>query len=359
MDKSKQKIYFAVTAVLMAGVGVELGFMSDAFATWLYVLLWVAFACVAAMLAVGLAKQIDSLTKLAAVAAFCAIVLLSAYLAMFKSGFLEKFDTAEEIAEYISDSPLGIFLFILISFLQVTFIPIPSTITTVTGTLVFGPTIGMIYSLIGQVAGSMLAFWLGKKFGSRLAKWIAGEELYEKYNKFVKGRDKIILGYMLLFPFFPDDVICLFFGLTNATYLGFFVLITVSRVITIGYTSYLTEMISKIPLTPAGFCIYGLIALVIIGMLILCWKKGEWLELQMTKIIQKVMPKKLKEKRARDLAEAETEAAGENVASCETSDETDNDISADTSDGSHLDSNVTSESAKDAEKPSAGTSDNV
>ena len=137
--------------------------------------------------------------------------------------------------------------------------------------------------------------------------------MFEKYHKFVKGRDKVILGYMLLFPFFPDDLIFLFFGLTNMSYLGFFFLVSLSRVITISYTSYLTELISKIPLTPVGFLIYALIALVVIGLLILCWKKGEWLENLMTKIIYKVMPKKLAEKRKREMEEAEREILGDNL----------------------------------------------
>lgn len=269
------------------------------------------------LFAVGIFKKIDSLTKLATVTVFCALVILSGYMAMYKSGFIERFDSSEEIAAYISGNPYGIALFILISFLQVTFIPIPSTITTVTGTLVFGTWVGMIYSLIGQISGSMFAFFLGRKFGSKLAKWIAGDEMFEKYNKFVKGRDKVILGYMLLFPFFPDDLICLFFGLTNMSYLGFFLLVLLSRVITISYTSYLTKLISKIPLTPVGFLIYALIALVVIGLLVLCWKKGEWLENLMTKIIYKIMPKKLAEKRKKEMEEAEREILGDNLDSSE------------------------------------------
>lgn len=317
MDKKKQLYYSIATLALSVGVAVELGFMSDAFKTWLYAFVWVALFLVLGLFAVGIFKKIDSLTKLATVTVFCAIVILSGYMAMYKSGFIKRFDSSEEIAAYISGNPYGIALFILISFLQVTFIPIPSTITTVTGTLVFGTRAGMIYSLIGQISGSMFAFFLGRKFGSKLAKWIAGEEMFEKYNKFVKGRDKVILGYMMLFPFFPDDLICLFFGLTNMSYLGFFLLVLLSRVITISYTSYLTKLISKIPLTPVGFLIYALIALVVIGLLVLCWKKGEWLENLMTKIIYKIMPKKLAEKRRRETEAAEREIPGDNFDSSE------------------------------------------
>ncbi len=307
MDKKKQLYYSIATLAMSVSIAVELAFMANAFKTWLYAIFWVALALALGVFAFGIFKKIDSLIKLARVGIFCALVILSGYMAMYKSGFIERFDSAEEIAEYISDNPYGIILFILISFLQVTFIPIPSTITTVTGTLVFGTWEGMLYSLIGQISGSMFAFFLGRKFGSKLAKWIAGEEMFEKYNKYIKGRDKVIFAYMLLFPFFPDDLICLFFGLTNMSYLGFFLLVSLSRVITISYTSYLTDLISRIPLTPIGFLIYALIALVVVGLLVLCWKKGEWLEDLMTKIIYKIMPKKLAEKRKRELEQAESE----------------------------------------------------
>lgn len=64
MDKKKQLYYSIATLALSVGVAVELGFMSDAFKTWLYAIVWVALFLVLGLFAVGIFKKIDCLQSL-------------------------------------------------------------------------------------------------------------------------------------------------------------------------------------------------------------------------------------------------------------------------------------------------------
>ncbi len=134
------------------------------------------------------------------------------------TGVLNQLDSPQDVKELILSGGIWSYLvFMVIQFLQVTFIPIPALITTVAGALVFGPWITYGLSLISVLLGSLFAFWMGKRFGRKLVVWIAGEEDAKKWDeKLSKGRYLFFL--MLLFPGFPDDVLCLLVGASPMTY---------------------------------------------------------------------------------------------------------------------------------------------
>ena len=71
----------------------------------------------------------------------------------------------------------------MIQFLQVTILPIPSFLTVSVGVLLFGPLTAGIFSSIGIILGSILAFYIGKKFGYKVVCWIVGKESLDKLSK--------------------------------------------------------------------------------------------------------------------------------------------------------------------------------
>jgi len=113
----------------------------------------------------------------------------------------------EKLQEFISSTGVwGPLVYILISFLQVNFIPIPATVTIVAGCFLFNPWLCFLYSYIGILSGSLVSFFLGRKLGKPFVYWIVGDkEVVENYLMKLKGRENILLFFMFLFPFFPDD----------------------------------------------------------------------------------------------------------------------------------------------------------
>ena len=167
-----------------------------------------------------------------------AICLIGLY-ALETSGFLDKVGSVEGFREYIASfGSWAVILFTVIQFLQVVVLPIPSFITVGAGVLLFGPLEGAIYSCIGIILGSLVAFFLGRVFGYRVVKWLVGEESLNKGLKFIKGKDKIILTFMFLFPFFPDDVLCFVAGITTMNISFFVVMIIITRIITVFASSF-------------------------------------------------------------------------------------------------------------------------
>ena len=166
------------------------------------------------------------------------IVLILLY-TLKTSGFLSKFDSVEKFRNYINSfGSLAVVLFIIIQFLQVVVLPIPSFITVGAGVLLFGAFKGALFSVIGIILGSLVAFFLGRIFGVKVVKWLVGENALRKGLNVIKGKDKIVLTFMFLFPFFPDDVLCFVSGITTMSPCFFIIMIFITRIITVFISSY-------------------------------------------------------------------------------------------------------------------------
>ena len=164
-------------------------------------------------------------------------------------------------------------LFILLQFLQVVILPIPSTVTVVAGSAIFGPLMGSIYSLTGIVIGSLVAFLIGRYAGYRVVAWMIGKETLDKWLKKIKGKDRIFLSAMFLLPVFPDDILCFIAGISSMSVWYFFAVILISRVLAIFTTSY---SITLIPLnTWWGLLIWGILIALVIALFVLLYKKSD------------------------------------------------------------------------------------
>ena len=135
------------------------------------------------------------------------IFFVMALLYGFKiTGVLDKFDSIADFRKYVeSFGSFAVVLFIIIQFLQVVILPIPAFITVGAGVLLFGPFYGALFSCIGIISGSILAFFIGRVFGVKVVKWLIGEDNLNKGLKAVKGKDKVVLTFMFLFPLFQIE----------------------------------------------------------------------------------------------------------------------------------------------------------
>lgn len=223
--------------------------------------------------------------------ALMAIFVISYYI-ILKYNLISKFDSAEKIQAFLAKygAYAGI-IYILIQFLQVTIIPIPAAITTVAGVALFGFWQTFLYSIIGIMCGSMFAFFLGRRFGVKLIIWLCGQSVYEKYTKLTKGKDKIVLTMMFLFPFFPDDLLCIAAGITDMKYWEFFVIMLFTRPINILIMEGAFKGISSIPLTGYGIPIW--IALIggTLAIVAIAFKYSKNIEDMLMKFFDKISSK--------------------------------------------------------------------
>ena len=133
----------------------------------------------------------------------------------------------EIISSYGAYSPLA---FILLQITQVVVAPIPGGAIEFIGGYLFGAGAGFLYSMIGLLLGSSLAFGLSKIFEKWAVEKFVSEEMRKKFDYLI-GHEGVILSFLLfLIPGFPKDALCYILGLTPM-HLGIFLIIsTIGRV---------------------------------------------------------------------------------------------------------------------------------
>ncbi len=217
-------------------------------------------------------------------------VVLGVYLLMKHFGLTEL--TREELGEYIkSFGIIGPLVFIVVTFLQVTFIPLPGAVTILAGNYVFGAGMSFLYSYIGMMLGSMFAFLLGRKIGRPFVNWVAGDaKKVDEWLKRLKGRENVLLFFMFFLPLFPDDVLCAIAGILPLSWIGFFLMQAVTRVTSIGGTLLFMSG-EVIPYHGWGLVFLGVgIALCMVAFII-AFKNAEKINLWFEKTIDKLFKK--------------------------------------------------------------------
>lgn len=176
----------------------------------------------------------------------------------------------EQIQEFVNSAgALAPIVFILISFLQVTFIPIPSTVTVLAGAYVFGALPSFFYSYIGINLGAIVAFELGRGLGRPFARWVAGSE--ETLNLWIgklKGRENALLWIMFFCPFFPDDTLCAVAGMFKISRIEFLAMQLITRMTSIGSTLLIMSG-EIIPYEGWGLIVLSIVAVLFVAMSIL------------------------------------------------------------------------------------------
>ncbi len=176
-------------------------------------------------------------------------ILVTIYYIGKSYGWFAVFESKENIQDYVSSfGPLAPLIFFVLQFIQVIISPIPGNVTTIAGGLMFGFTYGFLISFAAVFLGSICAFLLGKKFGRPLVEKLVGKNKVDKYMVTVSSRQKIVLFLMFLFPFFPDDILCLVAGLSAMRVPYFAVLVLVSRPFGLLFSALIGAGIISLPI---------------------------------------------------------------------------------------------------------------
>lgn len=205
------------------------------------------------------------------------LFLLLIYLILVWTGLWEKLNSVEKLKNLILSLGIwGRITFVAIQFLQVTFIPVPSPMLILAGSLIYGPLQAGLLSLAGILLGSGFAFFLGRTFGKKLVTFMVGEESQKKWTKLL-GECKYSFVIMMLLPCFPDDILCLVAGLTDMSWTFFMVTQFISRPIGIFSVSYLTSG-EIIPYSGWGLAVWAVIIIASLTLIYLSIKYNRQIE---------------------------------------------------------------------------------
>jgi len=159
--------------------------------------------------------QRKNIRLLSAVVLLITISFLGLILKAYYDG---HFNSVGSLQSYISGfGSFGPLFLTAFQAVQVILPVLPGFLGCAAGSVMFGPLVGFLCSYIGISAGSIIAFFLGRKFGVPLVHALIPSEKYRKWSAYASESKSYIafLFLAMLLPLFPDDFLCYFSGLTE------------------------------------------------------------------------------------------------------------------------------------------------
>jgi len=160
-----------------------------------------------------------------------AVVLVGGcVLGLYLTGFFEAAASPDGIKVYIEESaPWSHLVFFFLQLVSSIVAPIPSNITALAGGLLFGTIPAFLLTWAAVVLGSLIVFFLARGLGQEFVSGFVGRKLSTRYLDIIRRKRDTFLFMAFLFPFFPDDILCILAGLTEISWKRFLLLCLVAR----------------------------------------------------------------------------------------------------------------------------------
>lgn len=168
---------------------------------------------------------------------------------LYQSGFFAACTSQQALQDYIARrAPYAQLWFFLLQLLSVVLAPIPSNITALAGGVLFGVWPAFLLTWAAVFLGSLLVFGLARALGRGFADRVVSRRLSEKYQSVIRSKTTVFLTLAFLFPYFPDDVLCILAGLTEISFRRFALIVLLTRPWGLLVASALGGSSLKIPL---------------------------------------------------------------------------------------------------------------
>ena len=165
-----------------------------------------------------------------ALIAVALLALAGAGYALVKSGLLEEIDSVEDLRALIGRAgPMAGVAYFLLQMMTVIIAPIPSNVTMMAGALALGFWPAMILGVLAVICGSVIVFLAARALGRNAVQRFLDRGVMERYLPVIEEKQDMFLFLTMLFPFFPDDALCILAGLTTISLRRFVLILAAAR----------------------------------------------------------------------------------------------------------------------------------
>lgn len=126
---------------------------------------------------------------------------------------LTPMQTMQTLVRFVSESPYGFPLYILVYMIRSVFL-FPATLMTMTATYLYGPVQGIAYALAASNLSTLVAYLIGRFFGSSFLTNIEQNKTVGHYADRLR-RASFQTAMILRFLFLPYDLVSYFSGFLN------------------------------------------------------------------------------------------------------------------------------------------------
>ena len=165
------------------------------------------------------------------------------------------------LEKYGSFGPLAIIGVII---LEVIIAPIPGGLIPIAAGALYGVWLGSLYTWLGNVIGSAIAFWLARKLGRPIIKKIVAEKKIIHFDYFLQ-RNRFLVWLVYIIPVFPIDIISFALGFSDMKFRRFFKIIAIGFVSHILLLTFLGERILLATGTERIWYLLGVMVIVVVG----------------------------------------------------------------------------------------------
>lgn len=165
-----------------------------------------------------------------ALIAVALLALAGAGYALVKSGLLEEINSVEDLRALIGRAgPMAGVAYFLLQMMTVIIAPIPSNVTMMAGALALGFWPAMILGVLAVICGSVIVFLAARALGRNAVQRFLDRGVMERYLPVIEEKRDMFLFLTMLFPFFPDDALCILAGLTTISLRRFVLIMAAAR----------------------------------------------------------------------------------------------------------------------------------
>lgn len=194
------------------------------------------------------------------------IIILISY-NYFSHGFIYDLanDDLQDILKFLNKfGNFSWLVYILIVILEVILAPMPGIIINSAAAIVFGPFLGTILSLIGNVLGASICFFIAKRYGGFYFERLIGEKKLAQFQKYSEKYGALVLFILRLNPITSSDLFSYLAGFIEMSYKKFIIATTLGLIPTMIVISYFGEVfIKESPFLKLFFFIIALIYVLI------------------------------------------------------------------------------------------------
>ncbi|GAB4458451.1 MAG: TVP38/TMEM64 family protein [Anaerolineales bacterium] len=147
------------------------------------------------------------------------LVLFAAYQWYALSNDLSPLQVVQRMLAFMQNGVWGALIYVILYAIR-PLILFPSTLLTLAGGFVFGPALGVIYTVIASNISSTIAYFVGHFFGEGLLKDDGSDGLIQRYAR--RMRENSFETVMVMrFIFLPYDAVSYLAGFLRIKYLPF------------------------------------------------------------------------------------------------------------------------------------------
>ena len=142
---------------------------------------------------------------------------------------------------------MGPIIFMFIQVIQTVVPIIPGAVTCVAGIVIFGVFKGFLYNYIGIMTGSVINFYLARKYGRDFVRKIFNAGTYNKYIGWLDHGDRFekLFTIGMIIPVSPADFLCYIAGLSKMKFSKYFTILAITKPFTlVAYTLGLILLIT-------------------------------------------------------------------------------------------------------------------